>query len=110
MSWLADIQEFIAGTNKPEQATDRQRWFLRMLSEKEDADPYWRELNQAINNPFLGFEEASDLIEQVMEHFAWLTVHEGHNPMGDPSPFLNDGTRQKDIIARVEYLTHLKNT
>ena len=40
MSWLADIQEFIAGTDKPEQATDRQRWFLRMLSEKEDADPY----------------------------------------------------------------------
>lgn len=112
MSWLSDIQVFLNQGDEvaEEPATERQVDFIDRLSKMEDAEPFWKELDAASVNIFLTIGEASELIGRVMDHFTWLAVHEGHSPFADPSPFLNDGTRQKDISARVEYLTNLPNT
>ena len=111
MSWLNDIQLFLGDEEVQEEpATQRQMDFIDLLLTKDEAMPFYSELAAASTNIFLTIGEASELIGRVMEHFEELFIRDGHRTLGDPSPFLNSGTRQKDIVSRVEYLADLDNT
>jgi hypothetical protein len=110
MSWLNDIQIFTGEQQEDEYATDRQLSFIDSLIHKEMAEPFYDELCAASTNIFLTLAEASELIGNVIDWFQELEVKEGVSVFGDSCPFLNDGTRQKDICSRVEYLVDLPNT
>ena len=111
MSWLNDIQLFLGDEEVQEEpATQRQVDFIDLLLTKDEAEPFYSELTAASTNIFLTIGEASELIGRVMDYFNELFVRDGHRVFGDPSPFLNSGTRQKDIASRVEYLADLDNT